>query len=309
MSRTFSETTELQDYYELLNISRTACSKEIKRSFRNMAKQYHPDRNSRRVKWAAKKTRLLIEAYRVLTDTRKRLEYDMMLQRDPEEARKRFWSKWEKARREDSSVGGKLKLVLHYLLTDRGADAVDLYEQVRSRNRRLDLSKHLDERDYMDCLFLLAEEFERMDNMPAALARYQEMYETLRKKPPGAYLHAEVRNRLYVMLTRGLPRAAGKKESVQYYISALELKLSKSERAFIYKKLAESYLALGQRDKAVASLSKALHLKPGLKGVKKIKESLDFDPDSPQAALKMNAANADLNNNRPTRGTTNVSTK
>ena len=265
----------MQNYYEILKIDRTACSAEIKRSFRKMAKQYHPDRNMSHTKWAAEKTRLLIEAYRVLGDAHKRLEYDVELKRDPETARKRFWARWEKARREDPSISGKMKLVLHYLLTDRGADAVDLYRQLCSTNGRVDLRRHMSDRDYLDCMFLLAEEFERMEDMQAALERYSEMYQTLRREPVRAYLHMEVRSRLYKMLTRLLPRMVGKKGSAPHYESALDVRLSKAERAFVYKKLAECHLARGERDKALASLRTALDLKPGLKGAKRVREELN----------------------------------
>lgn len=264
----------MQDFYEILNVSRTACGDAIKRSFRRMAKKYHPDRNSHRTEWAEQKTRLLIEAYRILSDARKRLEYDVELQRDPEAARKRFWTRWEKARREDPSPGGKMKLALHYLLTDRGAEAVALYEELRSRNGRLDLRRLMSDRDYLDCLFLLAEEFERTENAQAAAEQYSEMYRALRKKPARAYLHMEVRGRLYKLLTRTLPREEGEKGSIPYYRQALGLNLSRAEQAFVHKKMAECRLARGERDEALACLRRAFELKPGLKGIKKICEKL-----------------------------------
>lgn len=280
----------MQDFYEILNVNRTACGDEIKRSFRRMAKKYHPDRNSHRTAWAEQKTRLLIEAYRILSDARKRLEYDMELQRDPEAARKKFWARWEKARREDPSAAGKMKLVLHYLLTERGAEAMELYKEIRSRNGRLDLRPLMNDRDFLDCLFLLAEEFERTDNAQAAAEQYAEMYKTLRKKPARAYLHLEVRGRLYKLLTRILPRQAGRRDSMPFYRQALGLELSKSERAFVHKKLSECRLARGEREEALDSLRKAFELKPGLKGARKICEKLGFRPDAqePQDFLKKN---------------------
>jgi molecular chaperone DnaJ len=64
-----------RDYYEVLGVAREADAEEIKRAYRKLAMQYHPDRNvgdaeaERRFKEAA-------EAYEVLRDTDKRQRYD-----------------------------------------------------------------------------------------------------------------------------------------------------------------------------------------------------------------------------------------
>lgn len=267
----------MHNYYEILNVSRTAGSEEIKRSFRKMAKELHPDRNSHRTDWAAAKTRLLLEAYHALRDTERRVEYDILLASDPEAARKRFWEKWEKARREDESVGGKMRLILHYLLTERAPEAVGIYMKLRTGNGGTDLKGHLSDRDYLDCLFLLAEEFERADDVHMAKEQYDEMYRALRATPARAYLHMEVRSRLYGLLTRGLPRKAGRRKSVGYFKAALNLRLNKAERAFVHKKLAECYCACGDREQAARHLRTAFELRPRIKGVKKIVEKLNFN--------------------------------
>jgi tetratricopeptide (TPR) repeat protein len=244
-----------------------------------MAKQFHPDRNGHRTEWAAEKTRLLIEAYRILSDDDKRLQYDIELQNDPEAARKRFWDKWEKARREDKTPGGRLRLVLHYLLTGRGNEALEVYRDLYAAHATLKIKEHLSERDYMDCLFLLAEEFERTDEMRAAVDHYTEMYDSLKAKGPRAYLHLEVRGRLYSLLTRVMPGAVGIRNAMPYYEKALKMKLNRMERAYVHKKMAECHLARGERELSKSRLKKAFELKPGLKGAKKIMEKLGLASD------------------------------
>ena len=63
------------DYYEILEIERTATQEEIKRAYRKMALKYHPDRNPDD-KEAEEKFKLVNEAYQVLSDEQKRAVYD-----------------------------------------------------------------------------------------------------------------------------------------------------------------------------------------------------------------------------------------
>jgi len=63
------------DYYEILEISRTATKAEIKKAYRKLAMKYHPDRNPGD-KEAEEKFKKINEAYQVLSDDEKRSIYD-----------------------------------------------------------------------------------------------------------------------------------------------------------------------------------------------------------------------------------------
>ena len=63
------------DYYEVLEVSRTATDQELKTSYRRLAMQYHPDRNPDNPE-AEEKFKACSEAYQVLSDPDKRAAYD-----------------------------------------------------------------------------------------------------------------------------------------------------------------------------------------------------------------------------------------
>ena len=66
---------EKRDYYEVLGVSKGASDDEIKRSYRKLAKKYHPDVNPGD-KEAEAKFKEIGEAYEVLSDAEKKSRYD-----------------------------------------------------------------------------------------------------------------------------------------------------------------------------------------------------------------------------------------
>lgn len=66
-----------KDYYEVLGVQKNATTDEIKRSYRDKAKQCHPDMNLDNKKEAEEKFKELSEAYEVLMDSQKRQLYDL----------------------------------------------------------------------------------------------------------------------------------------------------------------------------------------------------------------------------------------
>jgi hypothetical protein len=63
------------NYYEILRVSPNASQDEIKKSFRNLALQHHPDKNKNSEE-SKQKFMKIIEAYEVLSDEQTRKDYD-----------------------------------------------------------------------------------------------------------------------------------------------------------------------------------------------------------------------------------------
>ena len=65
-----------KDYYEILGVARTASQDEIRKAYRKLAKEYHPDVN--KDSGAGEKYKEINEAYEVLKDPEKRGKYDAL---------------------------------------------------------------------------------------------------------------------------------------------------------------------------------------------------------------------------------------
>jgi len=66
-----------KDYYKILEVREGAGQDEIKKAYRRLAKQYHPDKNAGD-KQAEEKFKDISQAYQVLNDSQKRQQYDQM---------------------------------------------------------------------------------------------------------------------------------------------------------------------------------------------------------------------------------------
>src|SRR5438045_9113100 len=70
-------TMDYKDYYKILGVDKKASESEIKKAYRKLAQQYHPDRNPKNSA-AHEKFKEINEAYEVLGDAQKRQKYDLL---------------------------------------------------------------------------------------------------------------------------------------------------------------------------------------------------------------------------------------
>jgi len=90
---------EYKDYYKILGVDKKASQQEIKKVYRRLARQYHPDVNPG-IKSAEARFKEINEAYEVLSDAEKRKKYDELgsswqqWQRQGGDPRGFDWSQW-----------------------------------------------------------------------------------------------------------------------------------------------------------------------------------------------------------------------
>lgn len=65
-----------KDYYDILGVSKSATTDEIKKAYKKLALKWHPDRNQDNKEFAEEKFKEIAEAYEVLSDEEKRKIYD-----------------------------------------------------------------------------------------------------------------------------------------------------------------------------------------------------------------------------------------
>ncbi len=254
------------NYYEVLKIDQGACVDEIKRSFRKLVKEYHPDRNGNKP-GAETKVKQVIQAYKMLSDRSRRDQYDRML--GVVKGRNgSVLKKWQ------DTANFQARAMLMDLLEQRGRQALKNYGRLKKDVEDFSLLSCFSFKDFIDCAFLLGEECEKQRRYVEALEFYEDAYIRLEQGSRRQYLFDEIKDRIQKIYCRRLARSVGPKEAIEYYEKALELKLDKSEAAQVYKKMAESYLKLGDYYSAAAHLNLALSLKPNLRGVQRVCDKL-----------------------------------
>jgi len=143
----------LTNHYDLLGVKPGASTAEIKKAFRQKAKQLHPDITGA---VNAEAMRKLITAYEALSNLENRFRYDKIYGAGyKSNFDYRTWLK------EQDDPESKAKLIFYELLRLEEDTAIKIWRE----NGGLDfnMEKLLDRGDWMDCQYILAEELDKRD--------------------------------------------------------------------------------------------------------------------------------------------------
>lgn len=264
----------MANYYDVLEIHQEVSIEEIKQSFRTLIKKYHPDLHVINKHWAESKTKVIIQAYKTLSDATSREQYDRLHKTHKQTKRTHVSHEAEVTETASSDVKSRIRVIFTHLLDGQTRKATEKYQFLLKDYATNDPLLHLNHKDYVDCKFLLAEAYEKSGEYESAILLYEATLDSIQKNGHRSHLSKEIKERLRTIYCRKLVKKATHRKALEYCERALKLGLPKQENAFIYKKMAECYTGLEEYDNALQYLNKALSLKPNIQGTLKLKTKL-----------------------------------
>ena len=261
------------NYYEVLGLDPACSTDEIKRTFRRRAKELHPDLKISNRQYSDESMRNLLAAYETLSNPQKRKSYDRAFA--IHFSKPKFDYREYLKNRPDDLIA-QSKLIFYSLLNSEPNEALQLYDSLSQCRPDFSLELCLGREDYMDCIFLLAEALEKNGEYIRACHLYKHLCVLEMEQPYFHHFLDEIIERLrsitcFKMVTKLPPQT-----SINYIKELIGFDFSRKDNAFFYKKIAEIYCGLGQRELALSYLDKGLKLDQKLPGVKKLKEKIGY---------------------------------
>ena len=255
----------MKNYYELLGVSQNASSEEIKKAFRERAKQLHPDIRGEK---GAEEMRKLLAAYKVLCDRNRRFDYDR--------AYVRFAGKYQfdyrKFLKEKNDPESHAKLIFFELLHMEEDEALSIWLDQGGLNFHLDY--YLDREDWMDCCFLLAEELDKRNRCYEAFVLLLGLVREERRKPYFKHFMEDVENFLKELVRNRLRPAVDPESYLECMEALLDLGFSPRDEARWMRSIAETLVLLGELGNAEKVLRQALKKDPALPNIIRLRRKL-----------------------------------
>lgn len=262
----------MSTYYQVLGIQPNATREDIKTAYRQQVKRVHPDLNQGDPH-SVERMKQLVTAWEVLRDPLRREKYDRIHGIARHITHEFNYIDFLRSRTDDYE--SQAKLVFYDLLNDNPDEALQIYDTLVAL-RDFELSRCLEREDFMDCAFLLAEEYESREQFDAAFELLAAIVRFERQKPYFRHFMVDVHERLRTVVCFRMPEHLPPEHVIERINQAVAWDLPDKDRAFFFKKAAELSLVLDDRQRATRYLRRALSLDPSLAGIKKLRHDLGF---------------------------------
>lgn len=288
----------MENYYDVLGVSPDSNQSTIKSAFRKKAKKFHPDlavsddiekaeeleskkktanpsgkmRNNSVASVRESAMRLILEAYRILSDAEKRRAYDRILRRQKKEEGGFNYREFLKARNKDPE--SQAKLIVYDLLHNLESEALEIYERSKSFPD-FRLERYLDRGDAMDAEYCLAEEYEKRGRLLKAYGIYKKLILMEKEKAWFKYYFDVVTLRFRTLMLQKMPGRIDEEDYLDRLDEVVGLDIGSRDSAQFLRKKAEVLIRRKQYIEARLALQEAELRMPRLPGLSAVRRRLE----------------------------------
>jgi hypothetical protein len=238
----------MDNYYSLLGVGKNASSREIKRAFRERAKQLHPDIAGKNT---AGSMRRLLAAYETLSSRDRRFEYDRAYARFMERGGFDYRTF---LRDRPGDPASQAKLIFFELLHLNDDEAVEIWQNGGGLDFRLE--RYLEREDWMDCTFILAEELAKRGYIYESFCLLTGIVREERRRPYFKHFMEDVEAFLKEIARYKLKHCVDAETWIECLETLLDLGFPQRDEKRWTQSLAETLFSLGEKQNAEALLKK-----------------------------------------------------
>lgn len=256
----------MNNYYELLDIEQSASPQEIKKAFRERAKQLHPDISGES---GAEEMRKLLAAYEVLGDRNRRFAYDRIYSRFIQKYRFDYRT-FLRGKKDDPESQAKL-LFFEFLHLEED-EAISIWENLGGL--KFPLERYLDREDWMDCTFILAEELSKRERYYEAFLLLVSLVREERRRPYFRHFMEDVEDLLKELVRLRLRSAVDAETYLECLGALLDLGFSRKDEARWMRSMTETLVRMGELGSAERVFREALKRDPALPNTVQLRRKL-----------------------------------
>lgn len=275
----------MKNYYEILGVHPDSSPQDIKSAFRKQAKRLHPDMHysteyskSRESSATLRESamRLILEAYKILSDAEKRRAYDRELRRRERENKGFDYREFLRQRVDDPE--SMAKLIVYDLLHDLEDEAISIYERSKAFGD-FRLERWLERGEAMDSEYCIAEEYEKRGKYIKAYQIYKKIIAMELERPWFRYYFDVIALKFRFLILQKLPGRIDEEDYLDRLDEAIEMRIAPRETAQYLRKKVEILLHRRENRAAAEAVRQISEVYPKLAGFAALRSKVQRSQD------------------------------